>query len=102
MAVREILLLGNPKLFEVCEPVQEAQLEHIKPIIQRRTSHRRPADRRDETGGLHVHWGAGGLYQSGPRSQKYGGDGALGRLYEFPRPPRKGAASSEMSDYISG
>ena len=34
MAVREILLLGNPKLFEVCEPVQEAQLEHIKPIIQ--------------------------------------------------------------------
>ena len=34
MAVREILLLGNPKLFEICEPVQEAQLEQIKPIIQ--------------------------------------------------------------------
>ena len=34
MAAREILLLGNPKLFEMCEPVQEAQLEQIKPIIQ--------------------------------------------------------------------
>ena len=34
MAVREILLLGNPKLFEICEPVQEAQLEQIEPIIQ--------------------------------------------------------------------
>ena len=34
MAVREILLLGNPKLFEICEPVQKTQLEQIKPIIQ--------------------------------------------------------------------
>ena len=34
MAVREILLLGNPKLFEMCEPVQETQLEQIKPIIE--------------------------------------------------------------------
>lgn len=34
MAVREILLLGNPKLFEMCELVQEAQLAEIKPIIQ--------------------------------------------------------------------
>ena len=34
MAAREILLLGNPKLFEICEPVQETQLKEIKPIIQ--------------------------------------------------------------------
>ena len=34
MAVREILLLGNPKLFEICKPVQETQLDQIKPIIQ--------------------------------------------------------------------
>jgi peptide deformylase len=34
MAVREILLLGNPKLFEICEPVQEAELENIKPIVR--------------------------------------------------------------------
>lgn len=34
MAVREILLLGNPKLFEMCELVQETQLAEIKPIIQ--------------------------------------------------------------------
>ena len=34
MAVREILMLGNPKLFERCEPVQQTQLEQIKPIIQ--------------------------------------------------------------------
>jgi peptide deformylase len=34
MAAREILLLGNPKLFEMCEPVQETQLEQIRPIIR--------------------------------------------------------------------
>ena len=34
MAVKEILLLGNPKLFEMCQPVREAQLEQIRPIIQ--------------------------------------------------------------------
>ncbi len=34
MAVREILLLGNPKLFEICEPIQESQVDQIKPIIQ--------------------------------------------------------------------
>ena len=34
MAAREILLLGNPKLFQMCEPVQKAQLQQIKPIIQ--------------------------------------------------------------------
>ena len=34
MAVREILLLGNPKLFEMCEPVQETEIEQIRPIIQ--------------------------------------------------------------------
>ena len=34
MAVREILLLGNPKLFEPCESVEEAQLARIKPVIE--------------------------------------------------------------------
>ena len=34
MAVREILLLGNPKLLERCEPVLESHLKGIKPIIQ--------------------------------------------------------------------
>ena len=34
MAVREILLLGNPRLFEICEPVYESQLDQIKPIIE--------------------------------------------------------------------
>ena len=34
MAVREILLLGNPRLLEICELVQEAQLAEIKPMIQ--------------------------------------------------------------------
>ena len=69
MAVREILLLGNPKLFEICEPVQEAQLEQIETYhpgparhtdgfqrkIQCRASYCRAADRCDETGGLHAH-----------------------------------------------
>ena len=34
MAAREILLLGNPKLFEQCESVQETEIEQIRPIIQ--------------------------------------------------------------------
>ncbi len=34
MAVREILLLGNPKLYEICEPVKKAELETIKPAVQ--------------------------------------------------------------------
>ena len=34
MAAREILLLGNPKLFEMCEPVQETEIEQISPIIE--------------------------------------------------------------------
>ena len=34
MAVREILMLGNPTLFEMCQRVQKAQLEQIKPIVQ--------------------------------------------------------------------
>ncbi len=33
MAVREILQLGNPKLYEKCEPVQEAELEHIQSVV---------------------------------------------------------------------
>ena len=34
MAVREILLLGNPQLFERCAPVREAELKQVRPIIQ--------------------------------------------------------------------
>ena len=34
MAVREILLLGNPKLLEMCEPVSQGQLKQIRPIIE--------------------------------------------------------------------
>ena len=34
MAVREILMLGNPKLFEMCQQVQKTQLKQIKPIVQ--------------------------------------------------------------------
>ena len=34
MAVREILLLGNPKLFEMCERVREVDLAEIRPIVE--------------------------------------------------------------------
>lgn len=34
MAVREILLLGNPKLLEMCEPVRQEQLKQIEPIVE--------------------------------------------------------------------
>ena len=34
MPVRDILLLGNPKLYEICEPVNEADLATIDAVIQ--------------------------------------------------------------------
>ncbi len=34
MAVREILLLGNPKLYEISEPLKQEELQSIKPIIE--------------------------------------------------------------------
>jgi peptide deformylase len=34
MAIREILLLGIPKLYEICEPVKKDELDTLDPIIQ--------------------------------------------------------------------
>lgn len=34
MAVKEILLLGNPKLYEVCKPVEKNDLEEIKFVVE--------------------------------------------------------------------
>ena len=34
MAIREILLLGHPKLYEVCEPVEPGEVDLLGPIIQ--------------------------------------------------------------------
>ena len=34
MAVREVLLLGHPKLYEVCEPVRQEEVESLAPAIQ--------------------------------------------------------------------
>ena len=33
MPVRNILLLGNPKLYETCAPVEPTELESLKPVI---------------------------------------------------------------------
>lgn len=33
MAVKEILLLGNPKLYEVSEPVSEQELDYIESVV---------------------------------------------------------------------
>lgn len=33
MAIREILLLGNPKLYKVSETVQESELKELAPIV---------------------------------------------------------------------
>lgn len=33
MAVKEILLLGNPKLYEVCEPVEEKEINMIRSVV---------------------------------------------------------------------
>ena len=50
MAVREILLLGNPKLYQVCEPVSRDEVEGLKPIV---------ADLRDTLLAFRARWGAG-------------------------------------------
>ncbi len=34
MAVREILRLGNPKLYEISEPIRQEELPSLNPIIQ--------------------------------------------------------------------
>ncbi len=34
MAVKQILLLGNPVLYGTCEPVREAERDRIKPVVQ--------------------------------------------------------------------
>ena len=34
MAVKEILLLGNPKLYEVCKPVTKNELDDVKKIVE--------------------------------------------------------------------
>ena len=34
MSVREVLLLGNPKLHDVCVPVEEVEVESLRPIVQ--------------------------------------------------------------------
>ena len=33
MPVKDILLLGNPKLYETCAPVEPTELESLKPVI---------------------------------------------------------------------
>jgi peptide deformylase len=34
MAIKELLLLGNPKLYEVCEPVKKDERHMIDPVIE--------------------------------------------------------------------
>jgi peptide deformylase len=34
MAIREILLLGHPGLYQVCEPVEPGELDLLSPVIQ--------------------------------------------------------------------
>jgi peptide deformylase len=34
MAVREVLLLGNPQLYEASTPVREGEVEHIRPLVE--------------------------------------------------------------------
>lgn len=50
MAVREILLLGNPKLYEKCEPIRYEELDDLKPVV---------ADLRDTLLDFRKRYGAG-------------------------------------------
>ena len=115
MAVREILMLGNPKLFEICEPVEEAQLEQIKPIIQdlhdtlmafRQKYNAGRAIAAPQIGAMkrlvYMHIEEPVVFINPVLDLKSTADnGALGRLHELSRTPREGASSSTVSDYIS-
>ncbi|MGC9467670.1 MAG: peptide deformylase [Anaerolineae bacterium] len=50
MAVREILLLGNPKLYEISEDVYEDELKDLQPVM---------TDLRDTLLAFRRQWGAG-------------------------------------------
>jgi len=50
MAVREILLLGNSALYEVCEPVRPEEVESLRPAMD---------DMRDTLLAFRARWGAG-------------------------------------------
>jgi peptide deformylase len=34
MAVRDVLLLGNPKLYEICEPIERKEVDNLPSIVQ--------------------------------------------------------------------
>ncbi|MEM1255145.1 MAG: peptide deformylase [Cyanobacteria bacterium P01_H01_bin.21] len=50
MTVRDILLLGNPQLYEVSEPIQRSELESLKPVL---------TDLHDTMMAFRQTWGAG-------------------------------------------
>lgn len=50
MTTRDILLLGNPNLYQVCEPVERGELEALRPAM---------TDLRDTLLAFRARWGAG-------------------------------------------
>lgn len=50
MAERDILLLGNPRLYEVCEPVTQGEVKDLLPVVE---------DLRDTLLAFRRRWGAG-------------------------------------------
>ncbi len=50
MAERDILLLGNPRLYEVCEPVTQGEVKDLLPVVE---------DLRDTLLSFRRRWGAG-------------------------------------------
>jgi peptide deformylase len=50
MTIREILLLGNPKLYEVCEPVTQDEVPELVPVV---------SDLRDTLLAFRRRWNAG-------------------------------------------
>lgn len=50
MTARDILLLGNPTLYEVCEPVRRKELPELRPAIE---------DLRDTLLAFRARWGVG-------------------------------------------
>ncbi|HUV36743.1 MAG TPA: hypothetical protein VMX58_07385 [Patescibacteria group bacterium] len=53
MAVREILLLGNPKLYEVCAEVGRSELDHAKTVLRDLHDTKTDFRARHGTGGIH-------------------------------------------------
>ena len=114
MAVREILFLGNPKLYEESSKVKQrgargaqervrgsgGHAHGVPRRVRMGTRDRGAADRRHEAHRLHARQRAGRSHQSGHQAAEPPKGARVGRLHELPRPSRPGQALSPLQGRV--